>query len=130
MNIKKEKGICPVDKAMKLLNKKWNIQIIRDLFFGKKHFKDFKEGKPDLSNKMLSECLKNLESNGLIEKKILNSSPITTEYALTEKGKGLNRVVYELAIFTLEKCHDEEYMDDKKQENVKKIFTEVLHVNG
>jgi DNA-binding HxlR family transcriptional regulator len=64
-----EKIVCPVDRTLNLFNKKWSIQIIRDMFFGKKHFKEFKEDKPNLSNKVLSSCLKELEENGLIEKK-------------------------------------------------------------
>ena len=69
--------VCPVDRTLSLINKKWSIQIIRDLFFGKKHFKEFKEGK-DISNKVLSSCLADLEKNGLIEKKVLDTKPIST----------------------------------------------------
>ena len=74
-----EKIICPVDRTLNLFNKKWCIQIIRDMFFGKKHFKEFKEDKPNLSNKVLSSCLKELEENGLIEKKVLNNSSYNRE---------------------------------------------------
>ena len=63
-----ERIVCPVDRTLNLISKKWSIQIIRDMFFGKKHFKEFKEGK-DISNKVLSSCLADLEKNGLIEKK-------------------------------------------------------------
>lgn len=63
---------CPVDRTLNLINKKWSIQIIRDIFFGKKHFKEFQEDKPNLSNKVLSNCLKELENNGLIEKKSIS----------------------------------------------------------
>lgn len=43
---------CPVELAMQLINKKWVIQLIRDMFFGKSRFREFKEGKPGLSNKI------------------------------------------------------------------------------
>ena len=71
------------------------------MFFGKKHFNEFKEDKPKLSNKVLSNCLKELEEKGLIKKIVLNTTPVTTEYCLTEYGKSMNRIVYELAMFTL-----------------------------
>ena len=88
MNNKMSCGsFCPVSKALTFISKKWSIEIIRDMFFGKKRFKEFKEGKPNLSNKVLSDCLKNLENNGIIEKRILNSTPVSTEYHLTELGK-------------------------------------------
>ena len=51
---------CPIQNAVQLFNKKWSILIIRDMFFGKKQFSEFKEGK-DISNKVLSSCLKDLE---------------------------------------------------------------------
>ena len=74
---------CPINKAVELFNKKWTIQLIRDMFFGKKQFKDFQEDKPNLSNKVLSQRLKEMEEKGLIEKRIINTSPVSTEYHLT-----------------------------------------------
>lgn len=71
---------CPINKAVELFDKKWTIQLIRDMFFGKKQFKDFQEDKPNLSNKVLSQRLKEMEEKGLIEKRIINTSPVSTEY--------------------------------------------------
>ena len=123
-----ERIICPVDVTLNLINKKWSIQIIRDMFFGKKHFKEFKEDKPKLSNKVLSNCLKELEENGLIEKVVLNTTPVTTEYYLTEYGKSMNRIVYELAMFTLYDENDNAYSDETRSE-LKNTFKEVLEID-
>ena len=97
------------------------------MFFGKKHFKEFKEDKPKLSNKVLSNCLKELEENGLIEKKVLNTTPITTEYYLTEYGKSMNRIVYELAMFTLDN-NDRSYSEETKKE-LKNNFKQTLKID-
>ena len=123
-----ERIICPVDVTLNLINKKWSIQIIRDMFFGKKHFKEFKEDKPKLSNKVLSNCLKELEENGLIEKVVLNTTPVTTEYYLTEYGKSMNRIVYELAMFTLYDENDNTYSDETRS-GLKNTFKEVLEID-
>ena len=123
-----ERVVCPVDVTLNLINKKWSIQIIRDMFFGKKHFKEFKEDKPKLSNKVLSNCLKELEENGLIEKVVLNTTPVTTEYYLTEYGKSMNRIVYELAMFTLYDENDNTYSDETRSE-LKNTFKEVLEID-
>ena len=123
-----ERIVCPVDVTLNLINKKWSIQIIRDMFFGKKHFKEFKEDKPKLSNKVLSNCLKELEENGLIEKVVLNTTPVTTEYYLTEYGKSMNRIVYELAMFTLYNEKDNSYSDETRSE-LKNTFKEVLEID-
>lgn len=122
-----QKVVCPVDKTLNLISKKWSIQIIRDMFFGKKHFKDFKEDKPKLSNKVLSSCLKDLEENGLIEKKVLNTTPVTTEYYLTDYGRSMNRIVYELAMFTLDDELDDTYPKDKRAE-LKETFKQRLNI--
>lgn len=126
MSMDSEKIVCPVDKTLNLINKKWSIQIIRDMFFGKKHFKEFKEDKPKLSNKVLSNCLKELEENGLIRKEVLNTSPVTTEYYLTEYGKSMNRIVYELAMFTLQ--NDERAYPDEVRADLKNTFKEKLEI--
>ena len=123
-----EKIVCPVDRTLNLISKKWSIQIIRDMFFGKKHFKEFKEDKPKLSNKVLSSCLKDLEEKGLIEKKVLNTTPITTEYYLTEYGRSMNRIIYELAMFTLNDDLDDNYPKDLRKE-LKNNFKETLEID-
>ena len=116
---------CPVNETLKIISGKWHLLIIRDLFFGKKRFKEFKEDKPNLSNKVLTECLKDLESNGLISKTNLDESKIT-EYSLTEEGRRMNRILYELAIFTLEK--DDSATDAESEEFIK-IFKDTLDID-
>jgi DNA-binding HxlR family transcriptional regulator len=116
---------CPVNETLKIISGKWHLLIIRDLFFGKTRFKEFKEDKPALSNKVLTECLKDLESNGLISKTNLDDSRIT-EYSLTEEGKRMNRILYELAMFTLEK--DDTATDDESEE-MTNIFKNTLNID-
>ena len=124
---KLEGNICPVDQSLKLFSKKWHIQIIRDLFFGKNRFKDFKEDKPDLSNKVLTDCLKDLESNGLIGKKTFEDNSKVTEYFLTDEGKRMNRIIYELAMFTLEK---DESKSDNKRDEIIDLFRTTLDIDN
>jgi DNA-binding HxlR family transcriptional regulator len=97
---------CPIETALRYIGKKWTFEIVRDLFFGRTHFNEFLESNPSLSGKVLSERLKELIENGIIEKKVLNSFPISVEYNLTKKGRALNKVIYELAIFALTTCSE------------------------
>ncbi len=124
----KSECACPIDKAVVLFNKKWTIQLIRDMFFGKKQFKEFQEDKPDLSNKVLSQRLKELENNGLVEKKVLNTTPSSSEYHLTEYGKKLNRVIYELAVFILDESDFVEYKDEEVKNQIKNNFKQALNI--
>lgn len=86
---------CPVELSVDLISRKWVLQIICDMFFGKTRFSEFQHEKPELSNKALSRSLKFMEEENLIEK-------INDEYFLTEKGKSLNKVIYDLIEFTLD----------------------------
>ena len=113
---------CPIELVVNLINKKWVIQIIRDLFFGKSRFHEFLEDKPDLSNKVLSNCLKDMEKNGLINRIVDKYDRKNVRYKLTEKGKSLNRVLYEIAVLSV----DGETYSDKIKSDVKATFKETL----
>ena len=113
MNLEKHIKNCPIELVVTLIRKKWVIQIIRDLFFGKTRFHEFKEGKPKLSNKVLSNCLKEMEQNGIIHKIIDKYDKKDVKYYLTEKGKSLNKVLYEIAMVTVD---GENYSDKLKNE--------------
>lgn len=115
---------CPVELAMQLINRKWIIQLIRDMFFGKTRFNEFKEGKPNLSNKVLSNCLKEMEENGLIKRNVISENNV--EYKLSQKGESLNKIVYELAMFTLNNDLDNKYYSDERKEELRSIFKDTL----
>lgn len=85
----------PIDKAIKIISKKWTLNIIRDMFCGNIHFNEFLKSNPKLSSKVLSDKLRQLEQDELIEKKITSKTPLCIEYHLTSKGRNLNRVLYE-----------------------------------
>ena len=122
MNITKHVKSCPIELVVKLINKKWVIQIMRDLFYGKSRFHEFNEDKPDLSNKVLSNCLKDMESNGLIQRIVDKCDKKNVKYILTEKGKSLNKVLYEIAMVSV----DGETYSDKIKNDVKTSFRETL----
>ena len=118
-----EASVCPIELALNLINKKWVIQLLRDMFFGKSRFNEFKEGKPNLSNKVLSHCLKDMEENQLIKRHELND---TIEYKLTERGQALNKVLYELAMFTLTTDIANDYYSEEKVTELKSVFKNIL----
>ena len=122
MTLTKHVKSCPIDSVVKLINKKWVIQIIRDLFYGKSRFHEFKEDKPDLSNKVLSNCLKDMEQNGLIHRIADKCDKKNVKYKLTEKGRSLNKVLYEIAMVSV----DGETYSDEIKNDVKTSFRETL----
>ena len=122
MNITKHVKSCPIELVVKLINKKWVIQIMRDLFYGKSRFREFKESNPDLSNKVLNGCLKDMENNGLIQKIVDKCDKKNVKYILTEKGKSLNKVIYEIAMVSV----DSENYSDKLKDDLKESFRQNL----
>ena len=104
-----------IDDTFSYLKKKWNIQIIKGLFCDYKHFKDFLEQHSTLSSKVLAERLKELEEEGIIEKKVVSSTQ--TEYYLTEKGLRLNKIIFELFDFALDEVMKNESNSKLKEES-------------
>lgn len=114
--------VCPLESSLELINKKWIILIVRDLFFGKTRFSQFKESNPEMSNAALSRCLAQMEEDNLIKKTVDENS---TSYELTENGKKLNRIVYELVMFTLNTNYNDNFSDEAKTA-IEKIYREKL----
>ena len=112
----------PIDNVIQLIRKKWVVQIINDLFFGKTRFNEFKENKPKLSNRVLSSCLKDMEDNGLIKRIVDKYDKKNVRYYLTDKGQSLNKIIYEMAIFSV----DSENYTDKTKTELKSVFKEKL----
>ncbi len=116
---------CPIENTVKLLNRKWTIVLIRDMFLGKKHFLEFKEDKPQLSNNVLSDTLKSMEKNKLIVKESYNQS---TEYHLTNRGLKLNKILYELAVFGLDELECGEEGDLEIINMFKEYYSNLLKI--
>lgn len=122
MNVNTQLNTFPIDNAVQLIRKKWVVQIINDLFFGKTRFHEFKENRPKLSNRVLSSCLKEMEENGLINRIADKYDKKNVRYYLTEKGQALNKIIYEMAIFSV----DNENYTDKTKTELKSVFREKL----
>ena len=113
MNIE---DICPVSDSLEFFKRKWILCILMDMFRGKKHFTEFQESNPTLSNHVLSKTLKYMEDVELIQKE--RSSEKTrnkTSYILLDKGLKTKKILYELSVFSLN-----ELECSKLNENLKK----------
>ena len=115
---------CPrssIESTMKLLSKKWNLQIIHELFFNKNRFVDFKQISNDLDNKTLSRSLMELQEKGIIEKRT-DSPDNTPRYYLTQKGRSLNKVIYEISVFAIDNSCEIKNEDKQTIKNNIKLF--------
>ncbi|MGC7872900.1 winged helix-turn-helix transcriptional regulator [Desulfosporosinus sp. SYSU MS00001] len=89
--------LCPkFESAFELIGKRWTGLIIRVLQTGPKRFKDLTEIIPNVSGKVLTERLKELESEGIICREVYPEMPVRIEYSLSTKGEDLIPVFNEL----------------------------------
>jgi DNA-binding HxlR family transcriptional regulator len=85
---------CPkYEHAMSLLSKRWMGLIIRALLSGETRFNAICTYVPGLSDRLLSERLKELEAEGIVERHVYPETPVRIEYTLTDKGRALRPVV-------------------------------------
>lgn len=78
---------CPVEVSMEILSGKWKCLMLWHLHEGTKRYKELEKIVPGVSQKMLSQQLKELERDGLINKRIYAEVPPRVEYSLTDLGR-------------------------------------------
>lgn len=85
---------CPAyTKAVELIGRRWSGAILRAMLAGATRFSEILATVPDLSDRLLSERLKELEREGVVARIVTPTTPVKVEYKLTEKGEALGSVV-------------------------------------
>lgn len=83
-------AFCPYfHHAVELIGRRWTGAIIRAMLGGLARFNELAQAIPGISDRMLSERLKELEAEGLVERIVVPETPVRIEYHLTEKGRAL-----------------------------------------
>ena len=77
---------CPVETTLTLISDKWKVLILRDLLTGTKRFGQLRHSVGNVSQKSLTAQLRQMESSGLVNRKVYAEVPPRVEYSLTEKG--------------------------------------------
>jgi DNA-binding HxlR family transcriptional regulator len=76
-------------RAVELIGKRWSGAILAVLMDGPLHFSEIRRAVPEISDRLLSERLKELEAEGLVGRRVIDGAPVRTEYSLTKKGQAL-----------------------------------------
>ena len=90
---KKELPACPVETTLMLIGDKWKVLILRDLLPGTKRFGELKKSIGTVSQKVLTAQLRDMERNGLVNRKVYPEVPPRVEYSLTELGRSLKPIL-------------------------------------
>lgn len=84
---------CPVETTLSIIGDKWKVLILRDLFTGTKRFNELKKSLKGITQKMLTQQLREMEGDGLLHREVYPVVPPKVEYSLTELGKTLKPVI-------------------------------------
>jgi len=95
--MKNELPECDVELTLMLISDRWKILILRDLLTGTKRFGELKKLVHGISQKVLTAHLREMESDGLVNRKIYAQIPPCVEYSLTETGWSLKPVLDKMA---------------------------------
>ena len=91
--MKKELPACPVEITMSLIGDKWKVLIVRDLLTGTKRFGELRKSVTGISQKVLTNNLRQKEESGLVKRKVYAEVPPRVEYSLTKTGLSLKPIL-------------------------------------
>ncbi|HEX8547879.1 MAG TPA: helix-turn-helix domain-containing protein [Cytophagaceae bacterium] len=84
---------CPVTATLQIIGGKWKPIILWVLSSGTKRFGELKKNMPEVTQKMLTQQLRELETDGIITRRVYAEIPPKVEYSLTEKGHTLGPIL-------------------------------------
>ena len=87
---------CPIERTVNILEGKWTLLILRELFTGTRRFGELRSALPGVSPKTLSERLRILEKQGIVGRTIYPEVPPRVEYFLTDLGQTLSPIIESL----------------------------------
>ncbi|MFY4774427.1 winged helix-turn-helix transcriptional regulator [Metabacillus sp. RGM 3146] len=82
-----------IERSFEIIGKRWTGLIIYVLSSGPKRFSEIHKMIPDLSKRMLTERIKELEEHGIVVRYVIAERPIRTEYLLSKKGVALGNIL-------------------------------------
>ncbi len=88
-----EKASCPVETTLKAIGGRWKVLILRELFFETCRFNQLHRSLTGITQKMLTQQLRELEADGIIHREVYKQVPPKVEYSLTDTGRSLKPVL-------------------------------------
>ncbi len=104
---------CPINFTFQVIGKKFTLLIMRNMMhFGHRHFNEFLtiEG---INPKTLSQRLKEMQRNGLVDRKVHPGTPVKIEYFLTERGLALSPLLEQMMLFSMQHFPDQVCRDGR-----------------
>jgi DNA-binding HxlR family transcriptional regulator len=115
--------VCPIDRSLKIMGQRYALHIMRNMILLKqKRFNQFLNSIEGINTKTLSIRLQQLEEYGLVRRKVIPGRPAHTEYYPTEKGMAVQRILAEIASFSIKYEPEIIFVDKRARNNMKPLF--------
>ena len=99
MLTKEELPDCPVATTVQVIGSKWKLLILRDLLTRSWRFNELRKDLADISQKVLTDSLRSLESDGIVMRRVYPEVPPRVEYSLTELGESLRPILAAMEVW-------------------------------
>lgn len=99
MSRTQELPACPVEATLMLIGSKWKILIMRNLFMRPWRFNELKKNLTGISQKVLTDSLRAMEADGIINRTVYAEVPPRVEYSLTDLGQSMKPIMDSLAMW-------------------------------
>lgn len=94
MDVRRPKVVkCPAETTIGVIGGRWKVPIVWHLFAGTMRFSELRRAMPNITQKMLTQQLRELEADGVVRRKVYPEVPPKVEYSLTERGLSLRPIV-------------------------------------
>ncbi|WP_414622267.1 winged helix-turn-helix transcriptional regulator [Calothrix sp. CCY 0018] len=84
---------CEVETTLKIIGGRWKVLIIRELLLGVRRFGELERALPGITQKMLTQQLREMEQDGIVHRKVYAEVPPKVEYSLTSLGESLQPIL-------------------------------------
>ncbi|HBE16202.1 MAG TPA: transcriptional regulator [Cyanobacteria bacterium UBA11149] len=88
-----ERASCPVERTLEVIGGRWKVLILRELFDGVKRFGQLHRALAGITQKMLTQQLREMESDGIVHREVYLQVPPKVEYSLTPLGESLKPIM-------------------------------------
>lgn len=117
---------CPINNTLNIIGKKFTLLLLRNMMLLKQtRFNQFMDSIEQINPKTLSLRLKEMEKDGLIQRKVYQETPVRVEYVLTEKAMALTPILEQMAIFSMRYC-TKDVFNGPPPNDVENIYSNIL----
>jgi DNA-binding HxlR family transcriptional regulator len=99
MKTKKELPECPVATTVSLIGNKWKLLIIRNLLVRPWRFNELQKNLEGISQKVLTDCLRSMEKDGIVIRTVYPEVPPRVEYSLSELGETMRPILNSMQVW-------------------------------